>query len=142
MLPPFRTSRAKTISLQLDNSFSFGVFSFIDPAEFSIATRIYVNFHKALLNRLHAIDKFLLPFLFPGHLRCHGYPPLSLVLISRTTWSDLISRYQVRTAEPLAKVFERKGDIASTIRRDTNLPEGRLYGRLKPIAAAGEKMNK
>jgi hypothetical protein len=139
---PFRASRAETISLQLDKSFSLGVFSFIDPAELGVAARIHVNFHKALLYKLHAIDRFLMPFLFSGNLRCHGYPPLSLVLISRTTWSDVPPHYQVRTAKPLANGFERKGDIASTIRRDTDLRKARLYGQLGPDAAAGQSMDK
>jgi hypothetical protein len=85
ILSPFRTGSAKPISVQLSGSLSFGVFSFIDPSELGIATRIHVNLHKPLPYKLHAIGRAPMLFLFLGHLRCHDRPPLSLVVMFLNT---------------------------------------------------------
>src|ERR1700674_4715907 len=106
ILPPFRTGSAKTISLHLSSFFSFGVFSFIDPSELGIATRIHVNFHKPLLYKLLAIGRSLILFLFFGRLPCHGHPPFTLVVMSLTNLSNVTSQHWVRTVEPLAGDFE------------------------------------
>jgi len=106
MLTPFRAGRARTISLQLDNALGFGVFGFIDPAELGIATRIHVNFHKPFLFEVVAIGSCVFLLFVIVSLRCDEYSPLSLVLLSLTTLSEVISRGYVRTAESLSSVFE------------------------------------